>query len=288
MFVLRTNPPRLGTKFVVRMTDDKGHASFGGVLDLRNGQYVVAYRHMAVAGPGHVTVALIEGGEVVARRWFSVATVVGRPVVAKCYGMGQGLFSPQVGRNVFIVQSRSHCNASLSVGGMTFSATLNHAASGSQIPLAVVDNQDGTYTVEYEIGETGKWTLDVVSQSQSISGFPYAIDMDFQAIYTGRNAMRKLDEEIAYLTARLARVQLIASSNSTDMTSASGAKAQQLTSVVRLCTHCTRRPVEAVLLPCRHYRYCVECAASAYVLGSSCSVCDEPSTGYFVVQPTNE
>jgi hypothetical protein len=274
--VLRTNPPRLGSKFVVRVSAD-GHdkVSWGGVLDLRNGQYLATYRHLEVPeGVGvTVTVALVEGGECGARRGFIVSTVHARPVVAKFYAYGQGLCAPASGPNTFIVQARSQCHARMTTGGLTLQGFIVRTKGGPAEPLTVRDNQDGTYIVHYECGDQGQFSLDVVCQGQSIEGFPFAVDMDFLARFSSLHALRKIEEDIAYYSLRLSSID-----------SSSNAKSKMRTVMNRVCVECQQRPVQAILLPCRHYRYCGECATGAYVLGSDCNVCGMVTEGYVVVK----
>ncbi len=281
-FLLRTSPPRLGLRFVVRATVvSTGAQEWGSVVDLRNGQYLGSYRHVATAGLMEVSAVLVEGGQLVARRWFSVDTVVGRVVVAKCIGYGPALYNPQQGVNTFTVQAMSQTGAPLKTGGAQWVASLT-LPDRSVVPLNAQDNGDGTYTVRFELGDKGVYNLECALHGHSIRCFPVSLDMDWHSKFALLAALRRLEEDIDYFNSRLQSVQPSAGGRESD------SKAKMRSVVERLCVECHQRHVAALVLPCRHYRYCVECAQGAYVLESKCHVCDCLVTGFLRVHEVAE
>ncbi len=153
--------------------------TYGWTLDHQNGNYSVTYRQPS-DDKAEITVALVEGGQVVARRGFSVATVTPRVVGRFCVGYGPGLYDPQPGPNSFTIRARNQCGSNVDKGGEadSFSALIRVGAAVSK--AAIKDLGTGLYSVVFDLPDSGIVEMDVMFQGQSIAGFPVQVSMEQQ------------------------------------------------------------------------------------------------------------
>jgi hypothetical protein len=91
----------------------------------------------------------------------------------------------------------------------------------------------------------------------------------------GLFSMRKLEEEIVYYSKKVDGV---------DKSVETGSPAARR-HVSRKCAACNQREVCAMVLPCRHYRYCSACASGFVVLETPCKICKTISEGFLIIQP---
>jgi hypothetical protein len=119
----------------------------------------------------------------------------------------------------------------------------------------------------------GSVCVDVLFQKQSISGCPVEFDMEAVSKMGPLLSYQKLQQDILFFQTKLAAV---------DQKGVSAAPAARKMGR-RTCDACKQRQVCALLLPCRHYRYCESCASGFVVLKTPCSVCKEIPQGYLVV-----
>jgi hypothetical protein len=93
-----------------------------------------------------VIVALVEGGEVVAKRGFKVTTVKPRVVGRFCVAYGPGLYCPQAGANKFTVRVRNKCGTSYNSGGIDFEVVIKCSKQSTAAAQVVIqDHEDGLY-----------------------------------------------------------------------------------------------------------------------------------------------
>jgi hypothetical protein len=155
--------------------------TYGWTLDHQNGNYSVTYRQPS-DDKAEISVALVEGGQVVARRGFSVATVTPRVVGRFCVGYGPGLYDPQPGPNAFTIRARNQCGSNVDKGGEAESFSALIKVAGSPVSKAAVkDLGTGLYSVVFGLPDTGTVEMDVLFQGQSIAGFPVQFSMEQQA-----------------------------------------------------------------------------------------------------------
>lgn len=273
-FVLRTAPPRMGLRFVTRCESNFGtKITYGSTLDHRNGKYSVTYRHPE-GDKADITVALVEGGEVVAKRGFSVTTTKPRVVGRFCCGFGPGLYNPQPGPNTFSLRLRNQCGTNYDSGGVEGLSVVVKKSDQTTVAAVLQDHGNGVYTVKMELPNAGIVAVDAMFQNQSIMGFPVELNMDQVAKMMSLVSQRKVEEDISYYQTKLALVEAMESNSSPAMRR----------TVRRTCVACERRDVCALLLPCRHYRFCASCAKGNVVLATPCNVCGEPSQGFIVAR----
>ncbi len=179
--VLRTSPPRLGLRFVTQCRSSFDTAeTHGWTMDHHNGSYSVTYRQPP-DDKAEVTVALVEGGQVVAKRSFAVTTVAPRVVGRFCVAFGAGLYDPQPGANSFIVRTRNQCGTNMEKGGAGESIAAAIKVGTSMTKALVRDLGNGLYAVGFNLPDSGIVEMDVLYQGQSIAGFPVKVNMDQQA-----------------------------------------------------------------------------------------------------------
>ena len=273
-FVLRTSPPRSNMRFTTCVSSTLGTETYGWTLDHRNGLYSITYRHPK-ADVANVTIALIEGGHAIARRSFSVATVEPRVVGRFCRGFGQGLFNPIAGRNQFFLELRDQCGTQYHAGEMSgLSVVVRRPTATPTVVQVTQDCRSGVYSAKFDLPASGIVVVDAQYQGQSIFGFPVDLNMDRAATLAGLFNQRKIDEDMIYLSNQLASVN-------SSVTAGKLASRRQLK---RNCVACNQREVRALLLPCRHYRFCASCASGHVVLGTPCNVCKMQPEGYIVVK----
>jgi ankyrin repeat protein len=205
-FPLRTSPPRLGMRFVVDCKSSFGaNVTYGWTTDHQNGSYSISYRQ-PTDEKAEVTVGLVEGGQVVAKRGFMVNTVEPRVVGRFCVGFGTGLYDPQPGANKFSIRARNQCGTNMDKGGNQESFKVKLQSSGDKITFGEVkDVGGGLYAVSCQLPDKGGVELDVTFQGQSISGFPVSFNMDLQAKLIAFFGMRKVEEDIRFLQKKLGK-----------------------------------------------------------------------------------
>lgn len=269
-FVIRTAPARLGLRFVVRCSGAfDAVASFGWTLDHRNGCYTITYRQ-PMDEQANVCIALLEGGEVVAKRNFVVNTVAPRTVGRYCVAFGPGLFNPTPGKNTFVIRSRNQCGTNVERGGDSFDTVVTDLNSRATTRGVLQDHGNGSYTVQFDLPEAGSFDINVSYQGQSISGFPINLNMDRQARIAPLIGFRRVEEDVVVYKKKLDGVD-----NAVNTSSPAARRHAH-----RVCVGCSQREVSALLLPCRHYRYCAACASGHVVLGTPCQLCKTVAQGY--------
>lgn len=122
--------------------------------------------------------------------------------------------------------------------------------------------------------------LNLTYQGQSISGFPLLLDLDRQTRMTLMLTLKKTEEDIVFFQRKLESVD-----DSVDARTAASRRNLQ-----RVCVECSQREVTALVLPCRHFRYCAACASGNSVLNTACKVprCGVITTGFIVTTSADE
>eukprot|EP00961_Rhodomonas_salina_P046786 627763-Rhodomonas_salina.1 len=92
------------------------------------------------------------------------------------YAIGFGVKRAQIPvSSSFSIQSRDEFGNDLSTGGNLLTATLEHVESSHFEFLTVVDEQDGSFAVNYVPTVSGVYTLSVTRAKQHISGSPFTV-----------------------------------------------------------------------------------------------------------------
>eukprot|EP01124_Arcella_intermedia_P021227 TRINITY_DN2934_c0_g1_i1.p1 TRINITY_DN2934_c0_g1~~TRINITY_DN2934_c0_g1_i1.p1 ORF type:complete len:445 (+),score=98.09 TRINITY_DN2934_c0_g1_i1:137-1336(+) len=98
--------------------------------------------------------------------------------VSKCIAYGPGLKTPgMVGINAtFTIESRNADNIIINEGGHDFEVSIT-AVAAENIPLVVVDQENGKYTVQYNPPAPGTYVIGITLKAISISGSPYTVEI---------------------------------------------------------------------------------------------------------------
>jgi len=69
----------------------------------------------------------------------------------------------------FTIRSKTKTGKNLTKGGEPFEVKIN----GGKHPVNFKDNGDGSYSVNYQLSQKGKYTVEVKVNGQNIQGSPY-------------------------------------------------------------------------------------------------------------------
>ena len=99
--------------------------------------------------------------------------------VAKSSGAkGEGLHMTRVGqRTTFQIEARDVYGDRVSNGGDLFFISIRYCGQGTRLRAKVLDNNDGTYTVTYKPGSTGRITISVSLRGESLEGSPFTCNV---------------------------------------------------------------------------------------------------------------
>jgi len=95
-----------------------------------------------------------------------------------CKAHGPGLVSPgmQNIRAPFTIEARNIDDQIIHCGGHNFRVSIIGTSSDT-IPLKFIDNEDGTYSVEYIPTFPGKYIIGIALDDQSITGSPFEVNV---------------------------------------------------------------------------------------------------------------
>lgn len=142
------------------------------VVDNNNGTYGVTY--IPRVDGKHLVTVNINNAPIT--KDVPVNVLPPQPDPSKCTATGPGVEGAMAGNPVqFVVQARNKIDDPIKIGGHPFKADVK-GPFGEEIPCELKDNQDGTYTGEYE-PIPGLQTVAITCAGRPISGSPYSAQM---------------------------------------------------------------------------------------------------------------
>jgi len=148
------------------------------VVDNNDGTYTCTYTpHTASNSKLHVNVATQNFGTgPVAGAPFTVSVAPGSPSAATTEAYGPGTESADAGTPAIItVQTKDDYGNLLNTGGAPISVTAVNQENGSELPVEVLDNRDGTYSLTYRPEVMGNYEINVALGNQPIKDMPLSV-----------------------------------------------------------------------------------------------------------------
>lgn len=111
---------------------------------------------------------------------FTVSVAPGSPSASNTVATGPGLHSAIAGLSAPVtIQVKDDFGNVIKTGGAPISGTLTHL-QGNLPPVAVevFDNQDGTYSVNYNLDKAGDYQLDLKLAGESIKDAPFKLHVN--------------------------------------------------------------------------------------------------------------
>lgn len=104
---------------------------------------------------------------------------LGHELALNCHAYGSGLFGAEAGQpGIFTIQIQDLVSQQVTRGGMPIMAKLLNAAQTHLYYCIVVDNENGTYTVQYTLASAGKYELSIlINNEHPIFGSPFDISI---------------------------------------------------------------------------------------------------------------
>eukprot|EP00753_Platysulcus_tardus_P004191 PLAT12524.5.p1 GENE.PLAT12524.5~~PLAT12524.5.p1 ORF type:complete len:1079 (+),score=475.37 PLAT12524.5:995-4231(+) len=141
--------------------------------DNGDGTYLLTY---TATTAGEYLLDITVNGDRVPGAPTTLLVAPGVPLASESVAFGAGLLLTQAGvRTTFSVQLRDVGGNDVATGGLPLSATM--AAPNAQT-LAVVDNDDGTYSLTFTASVTSDSTVQVLLDGQPIAGSPFTVSIE--------------------------------------------------------------------------------------------------------------
>jgi len=150
------------------------------IKDHLDGTYSCSYETENFGTKGNFELHVKVGSSPIKNSPFHPEIIPGEADPSKCVAFGPGVEFAKAGEKTeFTVQTKDLKGDNLTKGGTTIIATLK-GATGGEIPVNIVDNNNGTYTCSYQTENAGQLKLDIWAKTEafgtcSIAGNPYTV-----------------------------------------------------------------------------------------------------------------
>jgi len=174
--------------FVVDITQPDGTELTPNVVDNRNGTYSVSYQPTET-GPHEITVGLKNPAapvyfDHIKDSPFHVNATQGTdPSKTKVYGPALEEGVQDNLPTYFTIEARDTKDQPKKTGGDPFDVKIK-GPNGRDVPADIVDNGDGTYTVNFAPNDAGAHTIDVGLKGRPVANSPYHINVREGADHT--------------------------------------------------------------------------------------------------------
>jgi len=150
------------------------------IKDHLDGTYSCTYETENFGTKGTFELQVKVGSAHVKDSPFHPEIIPGEADPSKCVAFGPGVEFAKAGEKTeFTVQTKDLKGDPLTKGGTTIIATLK-GATGGEIPVTIVDNNNGTYTCSYQTENATQLKLDIWAKTEAfgtcaIAGSPYTV-----------------------------------------------------------------------------------------------------------------